>query len=190
MRKELRVRTVFNLMGPLINPARVDAQLVGLYTPTLVPQVAAVLGRLGLQEAMVVHGLEGVDDISVSGKTLVSHLKDGKIETREHVPRDFGLRDGPLVPSRSPTDAEDGAMLALSILSGDSKERDCGRLMVLVNSAACLVLAQKAKTFDEGIELAASSIKSGRAMEKLERMVEFSGGSVEGARDRYAKQKK
>ena len=81
-------------------------------------------------------------------------------------------------------------MLALSVLSGDSKERDCGALMVLVNSAACLVLAQKATTFAEGIELAASSIKSGKAMGKLEQMVKFSGGSLEGARERYAKQKK
>ena len=81
-------------------------------------------------------------------------------------------------------------MLALSVLSGDSKERDCGRLMVLVNSAACLILAQKATTFPEGIELAASSIKSGNAMRKLEQTVKFSGGSLEGARERYAKRKK
>jgi anthranilate phosphoribosyltransferase len=190
VRKELGVRTVFNHMGPLINPARVDAQLLGLYTPTLVPQVAAVLGRLGLQEAMVVHGIEGVDEISVTGKTLLSHLKDGRVETREYLPRDFGLRDGPLVPPTSPADAEEGAMLALSVLNGDAKERDCGKLMVLVNSAACLVLAQKATTFAEGIDLASASIKSGKAMGKLEQMVKFSGGSLEGAKERYAKQKK
>jgi len=190
VRRELGVRTVFNLMGPLINPARVDAQLIGLYTATLVPQVAAVLGKLGLQEAMVVHGLEGVDEISVTGRTLVSHLKEGKIVTREYLPREFGLREGPLLPPTSPADAEEGAMLALSILSGGAKERDCGALMVLVNSAACLVLAQKATTFAEGFELAASSIKSGRAMEKLEQMVKFSGGSLEGAMERYANQKK
>jgi anthranilate phosphoribosyltransferase len=190
VRKELGVRTVFNLMGPLINPARVDAQLLGLYTPTLVPQVAAVLGKLGLKEAMVVHGLEGVDEISVTGKTLVSHLKDGVIETREYLPREFGIFDGPLTPLETPTDAEEGAMLILSILSGESKERDPGRLMVLVNSAACLILAQKASTFPEGLEMAASSIKSGEAMGKLEQMVKFSGGSLEGARERYAKQKK
>ncbi len=189
VRKELGVRTIFNLMGPLINPARVDAQLLGLYTPTLVPHVAAVLGRLGLQEAIVVHGLEGIDEISVTGKTLVSHLKDGKIDTRECLPRDFGLPDGPLIPPRSPIDAEDGAMLAMSILSGDARERDCGYLMVLVNSAACLVLAQKASTFEEGMALAESSIESGRALYKLDQMVEFSGGSLDGARERYAKQK-
>ncbi len=189
VRKELGVRTVFNLMGPLINPARVDAQLVGLYSPTLVPQVAAVLGKLGLQEAMVVHGLEGVDEISVTGRTLVSHLKDGEIATREYIPREFGLREGPLIPPKSPADAEEGAMLALSILGGDAQERDCGAQMVLVNSAVCLVLAQKATTFGEGIELAADSIKSGRAMSKLEQTVKFSGGSLEAARERYAKQK-
>jgi anthranilate phosphoribosyltransferase len=190
VRRELGVRTVFNLMGPLINPARVDAQLVGLYTSALVPQVAAVLGKLGLQEAMVVHGLEGVDEISVTQKTLVSHLKDGKVETREYLPREFGVSDGPLVPPTSPADAEEGAMLALKVLSGDSSERDCGQTMVLVNSAACLILAQRATTFVEGIDLAASSIKSGRAMEKLEQMVKFSGGSLEGAVERYAKQKR
>jgi len=190
VRKDLGVRTVFNLMGPLINPARVDAQLLGLYTPALVPQVAAVLGKLGLQEAMVVHGLEGIDEISVTGKTLVSHLNNGRIETREYLPSDFGLRDGPLIPPTGPTDAEEGAMLALSVLSGDARERDCGALMVLVNSAACLVLAEKATTFAEGIELAADSIRSGKAMGKLEQMVKFSGGSLEGARERYAEQKK
>jgi anthranilate phosphoribosyltransferase len=190
VRKELGVRTVFNLMGPLINPARVDAQLIGLYTARLVPQVAAVLGKLGLQEAMVVHGLEGVDEISVTGRTLVSHLKEGKIGTREYLPREFGLRDGPIIPPTSPADAEEGAMLALSVLSGEAKERDCGALMVLVNSAACLVLAQKATTFAEGFELAASSIKSGKAIGKLEQMVKFSGGSLEGAMERYANQKK
>ena len=190
VRRELGVRTIFNLMGPLINPARVDAQLLGLYDPRLVPQVAAVLGKLGLQEAMVVHGLEGVDEISVTGKTLLSHLKEGKVDTREYLPREFGLRDGPLLPPTSPADAEEGAMFALSVLSGDSNDRDCGTLMVLVNSAACLVLAQKAATFREGVEMAASSIKSGRAMGKLEEMVKFSGGSLDGARERYAKRKK
>ncbi len=190
VRKELGVRTVFNLMGPLINPARVEAQLLGLYTPTLVPQVATVLGRLGLEEAMVVHGLEGVDEISVTGKTLLSHLKDGRVETREYSPREFGVPDGPIADSTTPADAEQAAMLTLSVLGGDSPERDRGVMMVLVNSAACLVLAQRAATFAEGMELAESSIKSGRAMTKLEQLIEFSGGSLDGARERYAKQKK
>ncbi len=190
VRKELGVRTVFNLMGPLINPARVDAQLLGLYSPALVPQVAAVLGRLGLQEALVVHGQEGVDEISVTSKTLVSHLKDGRVETREYAPREFGLREGPLTKPSGPADAEEGAMLAISVLSGDAADRDYGRQMVLLNSAACLVLAQKAGSFAEGVELAASSIKSGRAMAKLEQLVKFSGGSLDAARERYAKQRK
>jgi len=190
VRKELGVRTVFNLMGPLINPARVEAQLVGLYTPTLVAPVAAVLGKLGLEEAMVVHGLEGVDEISVTGRTLVSHLKDGGVETREYLPREFGLRGPPPTPSAGPADAEEGAMLALSILGGDSKETDYGTSMVLASAAACLVLAQKAGTFVEGMGLAVSSISSGGAMGKLEKLVKFSGGSIDGARERYAKKKK
>ena len=189
VRKELGVRTVFNLMGPLINPARVDAQLVGLYSPALVSQVAQVLGKLGVQEAMVVHGQEGVDEISVTGKTLLSHLKDGKTETREYLPREFGVPNRPLEPTSTPADAEEGAMLVLSLLGGDRDEADSDLWMVLVNSAACLVLAQKASNFAEGVEMASSSIKSGRAMAKLEQVVNFSGGSLDGARERYGRKK-
>lgn len=189
VRKELGVRTVFNLMGPLINPARVDAQLLGLYSPDLVGPVAAVLQRLGLEEAMVVHGSDGLDEISVTGKTLVSHLRDGEVVTREYSPRDFGIAGTPGAPPSSPADAAQGAMLALEILAGDAKERDCGRMMVLANSAACLVLAQRARTLEEGVELASTSIKSGMAMTKLEQAVKFSGGSLDGAREIYARQK-
>ncbi|MDA4118122.1 MAG: anthranilate phosphoribosyltransferase, partial [Thaumarchaeota archaeon] len=175
VRRELGIRTVFNLMGPLINPALVEAQLVGLYSPELVPQIAAVLAKLGLEEAMVVHGLEGVDEISVTGRTLVSHLKDGLIETHEYLPGDFGLGQAGLLRRRSVNDADDGAMVALEVLRGDSKEDDGCTQMVLVNSAACLILGQKAGSFSEGIELAKSSIRSGNAIGKLEKMVEFSG---------------
>jgi anthranilate phosphoribosyltransferase len=191
VRRELGVRTVFNLMGPLINPARVDAQLVGLYTPLLVPQIAAVLARLGLQEAMVVHGLEGIDEISVTGRTLISHLKDGLVETREYVPSDFGLgSSAETFKPRSIRDADDGAMAALEVLRGESKDADGCEEMVLVNSAACLIMAQKASTFPEGIEIAKSSIKSGKAMGKLEELVGFSGGSIDPMMERYAKQKR
>jgi anthranilate phosphoribosyltransferase len=187
VRRELGVRTVFNLMGPLINPARVDAQLLGLYSPTLVPHVAAVLGRLGLAEAFVVHGQEGVDEISVTGRTLVSHLRDSKIETREYSPRDFGIKEAPTTPPAGPADAAEGAMLVLSLLGDDAQERDYGRLMVLANSAACLVLAKRASSFDEGVELSKESIRSGSAMSKLEQVIKFSGGSLDGAKERYAR---
>jgi anthranilate phosphoribosyltransferase len=187
VRKELGVRTVFNLMGPLINPARVDAQLVGVYSSGVVGQVAKVLGKLGLQEALVVHGLEGVDEISVTGKTLLSHLRNGQTETREYLPRDFGVGHGQLRPLTSPANADEGAALVLSALSGDLEERDSCLWMVLVNAAACLVLAEKAESFPEGVELAKASIKTGGAMKKLEQTVRFSGGSIDEARERYAK---
>ncbi|MDG6966935.1 MAG: anthranilate phosphoribosyltransferase [Nitrososphaerota archaeon] len=190
VRKELGVRTVFNLMGPLINPARVEAQLLGLYSPALVGQVAAVLGRLGLEEAMVVHAAEGMDEISVTGKTLVSHLRDGRVATKEYAPRDFGVTERPTSPPSCPADAAEGALLAMDVLMGRAEARDCGLMMVLANSAACLVLAQKAGTFAEGVEMAETSIKSGRAMAKLEQVVKFSGGSLDGARERYARQKR
>ncbi len=177
IRKELGVRTVFNLMGPLINPARVNAQLLGLYTPLLVAQVAQVLAKLGTEEAMVVHGLEGTDEISVTGKTVVATLKDGSVDTKELSPRDFGL-PGPAPPPRGVRDAEEGARTILDVLHGESSDEG-GVQMVLLNSAASLILAKKAASFPEGIELASHSIKGGSAAEKLEEAIRFSGGAME-----------
>jgi anthranilate phosphoribosyltransferase len=139
---------------------------------------------------MVVHGLEGIDEISVTERTLVSHLKDGLIETHEYVPGDFGLGHAGLLKRRSVSDADDGAMVALEVLRGELKEDDGCTQMVLVNSAACLILGQKAGSFSEGIELAKSSIRSGNAIGKLEKMVEFSGGSTDVVMEKYAKKQK
>ena len=186
IRKELGVRTVFNLMGPLINPARVDAQLLGLYSADLVTPVAKVLGKLRLEEAFVVHGMEGVDEISVTGRTLVSHLKGGRVATREYVPKDFGIK-GKVTKSIAPADADQAADMVLSVLGAELPRADAGGAMVLVNSAACLVLAEKAGSFAEGFELASESIKTGRAMAKLDELVRFSGGSLDAARERHAK---
>jgi len=186
VRRELAVRTVFNLMGPLINPASADAQLLGVYSPELVPKVAAVLSRLETEEAIVVHGMEGIDEISVTGKTMVSWLKDRKTMTREFAPREFGV--GP--PSSGPRpvkDADEAATVALEVLDGTCPD-EAGRLMVLVNASASIVLAQKAEGFAEGVELARSSIEGGKAMKKLEETIKFSGGSMQRLEE-YAKHK-
>ena len=175
VRRELGIRTVFNLMGPLINPAAVDAQLVGVYSPELVPLIAEVLSRLRTEEAIVVHALEGMDEISVTGKTLVSWLREGEIRTKEYGPRDFGILDGARLADAS--DGEDPVRSTLNILSARGV-RGAKQQMVLVNAAAALVVAGRAKTFPEGVELAKNSILGGAAYKKLEELVKFSGGEL------------
>jgi anthranilate phosphoribosyltransferase len=173
VRRELGIRTVFNLLGPLINPARVDAQLVGVYSPELVPLIAEVLSRLRTEEAIVVHALEGMDEISVTGRTLVSWLRAGKITTREYGPRDFGILEGARPANAS--DGEDPVRSTLDILSARSL-RGAKQQMVLANAAAALVVAGRANSFPEGVELAKNSILGGAAYKKLEELVRFSGG--------------
>ena len=176
IRKELGTRTVFNLLGPIINPADIKAQLMGVYSPTLTAPVAEVLGRLGRDEAMVVHGLEGIDEISVRGQTRVSWLRDGKVTTRDLVPRDFGVRtqkDGSVTVSN----LEESVEVAREVLVGDPN--DGPKLeMVLANASALLVLAGKVSDFQGGREIAFESVASGAALRKLEEMVKFSGGDI------------
>ncbi len=173
VRRELGIRTVFNLLGPLINPAGVDAQLVGVYSPGLVPLIAEVLSKLRTEEAIVVHALEGMDEISVTGKTLVSWLREGEITTEEYEPRDFGILEGARLAEVS--DGEDPVRSTLDILSAGSV-RGAKQQMVLANAAGALVVAGRAKTFPEGVELAKNSILGGAAYKKLEELVKFSGG--------------
>jgi anthranilate phosphoribosyltransferase len=176
VRRELGMKTVFNLMGPLINPAGASTQLVGVYSPDLVERVAVVLRMLGCEEAMVVHAREGMDEISTSGKTLAAWLKEGEIETLELSPSDFGVGET-RTQIRAVGGAEEAAGAVLSILGGD------GRMaplidMVLLNSAAALVVAGRADDFPGGVELARKSLASGAALTKLKRLVEGSGGDV------------
>ncbi len=175
VRRELGIRTVFNLLGPVINPARVDAQLVGVYSPELVPLIADVFSRLGMNEAIVVHALEGMDEISVTGKTLVSWLREGEITTKEYGPRDFGILEGARLAEI--TEGDDPVGSTLDILNSRGG-RGAKEQMVLANSAAALVLAGRATTFPEGVELAKNSILGGAAYKKLEELVKFSGGEL------------
>ena len=176
VRKELGVRTVFNLMGPLINPAGANAQLVGVYSPELVKKVAHVLRMLGSDEVMVVHALEGMDEISTSGKTLVAWLKDGKVETHELSPEDFGVAKSEGV-GREIDGVDEAARTALRIL--DCTLRDSPLTdMVLVNSAAALLVDGKADDLAGGVELARESLASGAALSKLKELVRGSGGDM------------
>ncbi len=176
IRKELGTRTIFNLLGPIINPVNINAQLMGVYSPSLTAPVAEVLSRLGRAEAMVVHGLDGIDEISVTGQTRVSWFRDGKVTTRDLVPSDFGVisaNDGSVKVST----LEESVGAARDLLVGRPKSGK--RLeMVLANASASLVLAGKVGDFQGGHQIALESVASGAALKKLEEMVKFSGGDL------------
>ena len=176
VRKELGVRTVFNLMGPLINPAGADAQVMGVYAPELVDKVAEVLRLLGSKEAMVVHAYEGMDEISVSGKTRVSWLRKGEITTRDLAPEDFGVKKGASIMGEI-EGPDQAAKLALRILGGGEMGSPMTE-MVVANSAAALVVAGRAGDLVGGAEEARKSIVSGEALAKLKGLVESAGGDA------------
>ena len=163
-RKELKLRTVFNLLGPLTNPAGAGVQLIGVYDRALVEPLAQVLGRLGSRSAFVVHGADGLDELSISGMTHVARLQGGKVESFSLSPADVGLKTAPLAEIAG-GDAAQNLEITLGILKGENGAK---RDMVLLNSAAALAAAGKAEDLHAGVELAAQSIDSGAALAKLE----------------------
>jgi anthranilate phosphoribosyltransferase len=174
-RREVGIRTVFNILGPLTNPANASAQVLGVYDPTLVEPMARVLQKLGIEEAIVVHGMDGLDEISTIGRTRLAWLKDGEISVKEVAPNDLNLRLA-RPDEVSGLDVQQSAKLLVSIVKG-SEKRDSTRLeMVLANAAAALVVGGKANDLVSGIEIAAESITSGKAYEKLRELVAFTGG--------------
>ena len=179
-RKEIGIRTVFNLLGPLTNPANAKAQLLGVYEDNLVLKMAHVLRKLGIESAMVVHGLDGFDEISLIGETHVARLEEGNIREEFLSPSSFGLEKRTYDEiSATDHDIERHAFTALRILRNSSamslKERAV-RDMVLANASAGLVVSGKADSFKFGMQLARSSLESGSALRKLEDLVNFSGG--------------
>jgi anthranilate phosphoribosyltransferase len=174
-RRELRVRTVFNLLGPLTNPAGASAQIVGVYDASLTELVAQALGELGVQRALVVHGADGLDEISLSGETSIAELRDGAVRSYVVVPEDFGLRRAPLEAIRG-GDAQHNAEIIRTVLGSASPRHQHGphREIVLANAAGALVAAGRATDFLEGVRLATESIDSGAARAKLEALASFS----------------
>jgi len=177
VRKQLaarRQRTVFNILGPLVNPARPTHQLVGVYDRSLVPKFAAVLRLLGLKHALVVHGA-GLDELSTRGVNTVAELWHGKIELTE---RDFRVpatlwRVLPVKPEElAGGDPATNAGIVRDILAG--KDRGARRDIVLLNAAAALVVAEVADTFDQGWQRATELIETGAALDKLNRFIEAS----------------
>jgi anthranilate phosphoribosyltransferase len=176
-RREIGVRTVFNVLGPMTNPASANAQLLGVFDTKLTEPMAYTLKRLGCEEAMVVHGLEGLDEISTLGKTIISWLKEDKVATIEVTPKDFGIKQVPIADIRGTT-PEESAEILFKILNGYYAGNDPKTEIVLVNSAAGIMVGGKAEDFIYGIELAYTSIESGAAYKKLKALIRASGGDL------------
>ncbi len=169
-RKALGMRTIFNVLGPLSNPAGAEYQLIGVYSPELTEPLARVLMELGTKRAMVVHG-SGLDEVAVHGVTQVSALQDGKVTTYSVSPADFGLVQAPL-DALVGGDAQMNATILRSILNGT--ETGPKRDFVLANAAAGLLVAGKVSSLVEGVKMAEEMIGSGKAMEKVEELREKS----------------
>lgn len=171
IRKELGFRTVFNILGPLTNPANPDYFLLGVYDEYLVEPVAKVLDKLGVANAVVVHGKDRLDEVSPSAPTTVCELKDGYYRTTQICPEDFGLVRGSKDELVGGT-AEENAEITKGVLSG--KIQGTKRNAVLMNAGLALYVAQKAPTMQAGIELAAEMIDSGKAYKTMEAYIQQS----------------
>lgn len=169
-RRELRpLRSVFNLLGPLTNPARASAQVVGVYSEDLVEKLAMALQMLGLNRALVVHGSDGLDEISIAGPTKIGEVRGEWVRVYEITPDQFGFKPAPL-SAISGGDVKANAEIIRKILEGEKSPR---RDIVLMNAAAALVAAGKADSLKEAMPLAVHSIDSGAAKAKLAALVEF-----------------
>jgi len=163
-RREIGIRTIFNILGPLSNPAQVKAQVLGVFDANLTERLAQVLGKMGSHHAMVVHGMDGLDEITTTAPTRISEWKDGGVRTFLLEPEMMGI------PRANPRELagggpEENAEITMRILEG---ERGARRDIVLLNAAAGLMVGGKARDFEQGIEMAVDSIDSHLALRKLE----------------------
>ena len=176
-RKEMGIRTIFNILGPLTNPACADAQVLGVYNYKLTMPIANALKGLGCKEAMVVHGLDGIDEISTFGKTAIAWLRDDEVNAIEISPRDFGVETAQIDEIRG-TAPEKSAEILFEILSDHNTVDNAKLDMVLVNAAAGIIVGGKADDFSYGMELSRESIESGSAYGKLKDLIRLSGGTL------------
>ena len=170
VRREMKIRTVFNLLGPLTNPAGARSQVLGVYSPHLTEVLARVLQELGARRAFVVHGADGLDEISNTGPSRISEVRDGAVRTYKVTPEDFGFCRVGVEDLRGGT-ARENADIILGILRG---ERGPRRDIVLMNAGAALVAGGRASELKEGALVAAESIDSGAALQKLKSLVAYS----------------
>jgi anthranilate phosphoribosyltransferase len=168
-RKRIGVRTVFNLLGPLTNPAGAQSQVLGVFSAEVIDLVAATLAELGVERAFVVHGAGGLDEISLAGETLVAEVRGGTVRRFTVSPEEFGVARAPIESLRGRT-AEENAAIIRRILAGEAGPR---RDIVVVNAAAALVAAGIALNFREAARLADETISSGAAADRLASLVAF-----------------
>lgn len=168
VRKEMGIRTVFNILGPLSNPSRAKAMVVGVYSPSLTEVIAETMANLDVKRGFVVSGEDNMDEFTLTGSSTVSEIKDGKVETYEITPEQFGLKRCKIEDLQG-GDGTVNAQITKDILSG--KERGAKRECVLLNAGAALYIGGKAESIEEGIRIAGETIDSGKAMETLEAMV-------------------
>lgn len=168
VRKELGIRTVFNILGPLSNPSRAKKMMIGVYSPQLTEVIAGVLMNLGVESGFVVSGDDDMDELTLTGETTVSEIKDGEIKTYKVTPEQFGFKRCDISELQG-RDGEANAAITKAILSG--KEQGAKRDIVLLNAGAALYIGGKADSVEAGIQLAAETIDSGKAVETLDAMV-------------------
>jgi anthranilate phosphoribosyltransferase len=171
-RREIGIRTIFNILGPLSNPANASSQVLGVYEARLTEMLAHVLKNLGARRAFVVYGMDTLDEITITGKTRVSELCGQRVKTYYITPEKFGLRRARLDDIEG-GDAKENARIVMSVLKG---ERGPRRDVVMLNASAALVAGAKARDFRSGIRMASESIDSGRALEKLNKLIEITNG--------------
>jgi anthranilate phosphoribosyltransferase len=169
LRKKIGIRTLFNLLDPLINPGGANDQVLGVYDPNLTETMATVLMNLGIKRGLVIHGKDTLDEISITGATKVTELKDGEVKNYTIEPEDFGMKRRKLDEIKGGT-KEQNATTILEILKGVQGAR---RDVTVLNAAAAFVVAGRAKDFKEGIDLAKQSIDSGKGLEILNRLIQF-----------------
>jgi len=170
-RKEMAVRTIFNILGPLTNPAGAEHQLMGVFAADLTDLLAHVLGELGSKSAIVVSGYGGLDELTTTGPNRVSHYAAGEVRTYEFDPQEYGFK-GTSISELLGGDPEQNAAILRGVLSGEIQ--DAKRDVTLLNAGAALVAAEKAIDFPEGIALARQSIDSGAALGKLDALIKYS----------------
>jgi anthranilate phosphoribosyltransferase len=168
-RKQIGVRTVFNLLGPLTNPAGAQAQVLGVFSPEVIDLVAATLAELGTEHAFVVHGAGGLDEISLAGETIVAEVRDGKVRKFNVTPEEFGVKRAQLDAIRGGTAAENAAIIRRILEGAAGPPRD----IVVINAAAALMATGAAGDFREGVELSSTAISEGKARQKLHALVNY-----------------
>jgi anthranilate phosphoribosyltransferase len=178
IRRELGVRTVFNILGPLTNPAGANVQLIGVYDHNLLEPMCEAAHKLGATSVMTVYGIDGTDEVSISSKTAVARIHNGSMVKEEIEPEDFGVQRTAL-ENVAGNGVDENARLTVKILSGSLRGTDARLQMVLANAAAGLFMCGKVKGLKDGMELAAKSVSDGTAFRKLHDLISYSGGTLD-----------